>query len=59
MSSQEGNPQGIAWDGTYFWVVGSNNDTAYKYFGADTTFVGSAKQSTDADTTLPIYMRIK
>tara|TARA_R110000787_G_scaffold190742_1_gene302202 strand:- start:17 stop:739 length:723 start_codon:yes stop_codon:yes gene_type:complete len=30
-TSQEISPTGITWDGTYFWVVGHQNKTAYKY----------------------------
>ena len=34
VGSQETIPQGITWDGTHFWVVGSYTDAVYKYTSA-------------------------
>ena len=31
VGAQEQYPNGLAWDGTSFWVVGQDNDTVYKY----------------------------
>ena len=34
VSAQEADPRGLTWDGTNYWVVGTSNDTAYKYTSA-------------------------
>ncbi|TET60953.1 MAG: hypothetical protein E3J52_02415, partial [Promethearchaeota archaeon] len=34
VGTEEGTPQGIAWDGTHFWVVGITNKEVYKYTSA-------------------------
>ena len=34
VTSQDTSPTGIAWDGTYFWVVGLTNYRVYKYNSA-------------------------
>lgn len=34
VSGESGNCQGIAWDGTFFWVVDSTNNSVYQYDSA-------------------------
>ena len=34
VTSEDTSPTGIAWDGTYFWVVGDTNNRVYKYNSA-------------------------
>ena len=55
VGAQDNYPSGIAWDGTHFWVTGDSTDSVYKYVKA----VGYSVASTDSDTGLPIYVRIK
>ena len=57
VAGQDTIPTGITWDGTHFRVVGSNTDTVYQYNLLDV--VGLSTASTDADTGLPVYTRIR
>ena len=54
-SAQDNSPAGITWDGTYFWVVGDQNNKVFEY--AESVGLGNA--STNSDTGLPIYVRVK
>ena len=34
VGTQATTPTGVTWDGTYYWVVGDDTNTAYKYTAA-------------------------
>jgi len=34
IAGEDANPAGIAWDGTFFWVLGNQNDSVFKYNAA-------------------------
>jgi hypothetical protein len=40
-SQSMNSPQGLAWDGTYFWVVGRNTDLVVKY-NASGSYTGTS-----------------
>lgn len=55
ISGEDNNPFGIAHDGNSFSVIGGQSKTVYQYQEA----VGLPDSSTDTDTGLPIYVRVK
>jgi len=53
VSSEDAGPEGIFWDGTNFWMVGSLNDRVYKYNSTwsytGTSFLVSSQDTTPRD----------